>query len=160
MSERIAPEPIRPPAESRLQAFLRFGVIGLGLGLIGSAAFIIPEQQPANAVTKVFSEARAVLLTFRVEHGAWPPDGGLASRPVEGRGPRLRTLLTECPLAGTWRFVGVKAGGPAIVFTPAVPGQPYERCLRLADTWIDDGDPAAGDLVVGPGRARLRLSAE
>ena len=31
MSERIAPEPIRPPAESRLRAALRFGVIGLAL---------------------------------------------------------------------------------------------------------------------------------
>ena len=52
------------------------------------------------------------------------------------------------------------AGAPAILFTPAEPGQAYERCLRLVDTWIDDGDPAAGDFVVGPDYARLRLSAE
>ena len=160
MSERIAPEPIRPPAESRLRAALRFGVVGLALGLIGSALYIIPEQSPANAGTKVFSEGRAVLLTARVERGVWPPDGELASFPVEGRGLRLRTLLTECPLAGTWRFVGVKAGGPAIVFTPAEPGQPYERALRLVDKWLDDGEPATGDLVIGPDRARLRLSVE
>jgi hypothetical protein len=160
MSERIAPEPIRPPAESRLRAALRFGVIGLGLGLIGSAIFIIPQQRPANGVTKVFSEARAVLLTARVERGVWPPDGELPAMLGEGRAPRLRALLAECPLAGTWRFVGVKTGGPAIIFTPAETGQPYERCLRLVDTWLDDGDPATGDLVIGPERARLRLSVE
>mgnify|MGYP007083874951 CR=1 FL=1 len=120
MSERIAPEPIRPPAESRRRAALRFGVIGLGLGLIGSAIFIIPGQRPANAVTKVFAEARAVLLTARVERGVWPPDGELPAMLGEGRAPRLRALLAECPLAGTWRFVGVKTGGPAIIFTPGL----------------------------------------
>ena len=159
MSEQIAPAPIRPPAESRPRAFLRFGVIGLGLGLVGAAAFVIPQQRPANAVTKVFAEARAVLLTTRVERGAWPPDGDLAALPAEGRGPRLRTLLAECPLAGTWRFVSDKAGA-AVVFTPAEPGLAYERCLRLVDAWMDDGAAATGDLVVGPDRARLRLSAE
>jgi hypothetical protein len=117
-------------------------------------------RSPANGVTKVFSEARAVLLTARVERGVWPPDGEFPAMLGEGRAPRLRALLAECPLAGTWRFVGVKTGGPAIIFTPAETGQPYERCLRLVDTWLDDGDPATGDLVIGPERARLRLSVE
>ena len=160
MSERIAPESIHPPAESRLRAALSFGVIGLGLGLIGAAVLIIPQQRPANAVTKVFAEARAILLTSRVERGVWPPDGEFPAMLGEGRAPRLRALLAECPLAGTWRFVGVKAGGPALIFTPAEAGQRYERCLRLVDTWLDDGDPAAGDLTVGRDRARLRLSVE
>ncbi len=160
MSERIAPEPVRPPAESRRRAGLKVGVLGLGLGLLGASLLIIPQQMPANAVLKVFAEARVVLLTSRVEVGAWPPDGEFPAMLGAGRAPRLRTLLAECPLAGTWRFVGVKTGGPALVFTPAEPGQPYERCLRLVDTWIDDGDPAAGDLVVGPDRAWLRLSVE
>ena len=160
MSGHIAPETIRPPAESRLQAGLKVGVIGLGLGLFGAAIFIVPQQRPANAVLKVFAEARAVLLTARVESGVWPPDGEFPAMLGEGRAPRLRRLLAECPLAGSWRFVGVKTGGPALVFTPAEPGQPYERCLRLVDAWLDDGDPAGGDLVIGPGRAGLRLSAE
>jgi hypothetical protein len=72
---------------------------------------------------------------------------------------RLGVLITACPLAGNWRFAGAKGAG-AVIFTPAEPGLAYERCLRLVDTWIDDGDPAAGDFVVGPEYARLRLSAE
>jgi hypothetical protein len=100
------------------------------------------------------------LLTSRVERGVWPPDGEFPGMLGEGHAPRLRALIAECPLAGTWRFVGVKTGGPALVFTPAETGLPYERCLRLVDAWLDDGEPATGDLVVDPDRARLRLSAE
>jgi len=161
MSERPVSEPLRPPAESRLRAGLKVGVLGLALGLFGAGLFIIPQQSRANAVNLVFSEARAVVLTARVDRGAWPPDAELSALPVGARGPRLRTLLAECPLPGGWRFVnGRGAGGPAIVFTPAEPGPAYERCLRLVDAWLDDGDPATGDLVVGSDRARLRLSAE
>ncbi len=163
MSVSPAAKPLHPPAETRLRAGLKVGVIGLGLGLglLGATLFIIPDQMPANAVLKVFAEARAGLLTERFEREAWPADAELTVAVGPERAPRLRALIEACPLAGTWRFAGVKsAGAVAIVFTPAEPGQAYERCLRLVDTWIDDGDPAAGDFVVGPEYARLRLSAE
>jgi hypothetical protein len=160
MSASIAPEPIRPPADSHLRAGAKIGLTGLALGLFGAALFIIPDQQPANAVTKVFAEARAIVLTSRLESGGWPADGELPAMLGAGRAPRLRTLIADCPLTGTWRFVGAKTGGPAIVFTPAATGQPYERCLRLVDKWLDDGDGATGELVIGPDRARLRLTAE
>lgn len=161
MSDRIAPAPIQPPAEGRSSAGFKMAVIGLFLGLLSAGLLIIPQQRPANGVNKVFAEARAVVLTARLERGAWPPDGDPAGMLDAARTRRLRELLAACPLAGAWRFVGGKAqGGPAIVFTPAEAGQPYERCLRVVDTWLDDGDPAAGDLLVGPDRARLRLSAE
>lgn len=160
MSERPVSAPLRPPAEGRLRAGLKLGVLGLASGLFGAGLFIIPQQSRANAVNRVFSEARAVVLTARVDRGAWPSDGELSALPVGPRGPRLAKLLAECPLPGGWRFVARAAGGPAIIFTPAEPGPAYARCLRLVDGWIDDGDPATGDLVVGPDRARLRLSAE
>lgn len=161
MSDRIAPAPLQPPAEGWLSAGAKTGVIGLFLGLLGAGLFVIPHQQPANGVTKVFAEARAVVLTARLERSNWPQDGELAAFTAEGKAPRLRTLLAECPLAGEWRFVSGKAqGGPAIVFTPAETGRAFERCLRVVDSWIDDGEPATGDLTVGPDRARLRLSAE
>jgi hypothetical protein len=161
MSESIAPAPIQPPAEGCLSAGAKTGVIGLFLGLLGAGLLIIPQQRPANAVNKVFVEARAVVLTARVERGNWPLDGELSALAAAGKASRLRALLADCPLPGGWRFVSGKAqGGPAIVFTPAETGQAYERCLRLVDAWIDDGDPATGDLIVGPDRARLRLSAE
>jgi hypothetical protein len=161
MSASIAPEPIRPPAESRLRAGAKVGLTGLALGLFGAAFYIIPDQRPANAVTKVFAEARAIVLTARLERGVWPADGDPTQVLDEPRTRRLRALIAECPLAGAWRLeTGKAAGGPAIVFTPAATGQPYERCLRLVDKWLDDGEPAAGELVVGPDRARLRLSAE
>ena len=159
MSVSPAAQPLHPPTETRLRAGLKVGVIGLGLGLLGATLFIIPQQRPANAVLKVFAEARAGLLTERFEREAWPADAELTAAVGAGRAPRLRALIAECPVAGTWRFTGTK-GAAAIIFTPAEPGQAYERCLRLVDEWIDDGDPAAGDLVVGPDQARLRFSAE
>jgi hypothetical protein len=152
---------MQPPAEGRLSAGAKTGVIGLFLGLLGAGLLIIPQQRPANAVNKVFAEARAVVLSARLERSNWPQDGDLSAFTAEGKAVRLRTLLAECPLPGSWRFVSGKAqGGPAIVFTPAETGQPFERCMRVVDSWIDDGDPATGDLIVGPDRARLRLSAE
>jgi hypothetical protein len=161
MSASIAPEPIRPPADSHLRAGAKIGLTGLALGLFGAAFFIIPDQQPANAVTKVFAEARVIVLTARLESGGWPADGDPTRVLDEPRTRRLRTLIAECPLPGGWRVEGSKAvGGPAIVFTPAATGQPYERCLRLVDKWLDDGDGATGELVIGPDRARLRLTAE
>ena len=161
MPARPAVQPLRPPAESLLRAGLRAGVLGLGLGLFGAALFIIPQQRPANAVLKVFSEARGALLSERSESRDWPADGELAASLGAARARRIHRLITECPLEGAWRFAGAKAtGGPMIVFTPAEPGLAYERCLRLVDAWIDDGDPAAGDFVVAADQARLRLSAE
>jgi hypothetical protein len=159
MSVSPAAKPLHPPTETRLRAGLKIGVIGLGLGLLGASLFIIPQQMPANAVLKVFAEARAGLLTERVEREAWPADAELTAALGPERARRLGVLITACPLAGNWRFAGAKGAG-AIIFTPAEPGLAYERCLRLVDTWIDDGDPAAGDFVVGPEYARLRLSAE
>ncbi len=161
MSVSPPPAPLRPPVESRLRTGLKLGVIGLTLGLLGPALFIIPQQQPANRVLKVFSEARAFLLTERFEHEAWPADGELAAGLGEARARRVRFLIAECPRAGAWRLEGAREpDGPAIVFTPAEPGQAFERCLRLVDDWIDDGEPADGDFRFGPDRARLRLSAE
>jgi len=161
MSVSPAAKPLHPPTETRLRAGLKIGVIGLGLGLLGASLYIIPQQIPANAVLKVFAEARTGLLTERFEREAWPADAELTAALGPERARRLRVIITECPVAGTWRFAGAKAAGsPVIIFTPAEPGQAYERCLRLVDTWIDDGDPAAGDFVVGPDYARLRLSAE
>ena len=152
---------MQPPAEGRLSAGAKTGVIGLFLGLLGAGLFVIPHQQPANGVTKVFAEARAVVLTARLERSNWPQDGDPSGALDPDRTRRLRTLLAECPLAGEWCFVSGKAqGGPAIVFTPAEPGQAFERCLRVVDSWIDDGELATGDLTAGPDRARLRLSAE
>ena len=161
MSASLAPEPLRPPAESRLRAGLKIGLVGLGLGLLAAGLLIIPQQRPAAAVGKVFAEARAALLTERFEREAWPADAELAAALGDERGRRLRALIAECPLAGAWRFEGAKSpDGPAVVFTPAETGKAYDRCLRLVDAWLDDGDPATGDLILGPGRARLRLSAE
>lgn len=161
MSASPAAKPLHPPTETRLRAGLKVGVIGLGLGLIGATLRMIPQQAPANAVLKVFAEARTGLLTEHFEREAWPADGDLAGALGPARAPRLRELIAACPLAGAWRFAGVKtAGEPAILFTPAEPGQSYERCLRLVDAWIDDGDPDAGDFRVRPDGARLRLSAE
>jgi len=161
VSASPAAQPLHPPLESRLWAGLKVGIIGLGLGLFGATLFMIPQQAPANAVLKVFAEARAGLLTEHFEREAWPADGELAGVLGPERGRRLRGLIAACPLAGTWRFAGPGiAGGPAILFTPAEPGQAYERCLRLVDEWIDDGAPAAGDFRVRPDGARLRLSAE
>jgi hypothetical protein len=155
-----SPQPLfQPPAEGRLSAGAKTGVVGLFLGLLAAGLLIIPQQRPANAVNKVFAEARAIVLTARLERGNWPPDAELAAFTAEGKAPRLAPA-GGCPLPGAWRFVNGKAqGGPAIVFTPAEAGQAFER-LRVVDAWIDDGDPATGDLIVGPDRARLRLSAE
>ena len=161
MSASPAPAPLRPPAESRLRVGLKLGVVGLTLGLLLAALFIIPHQRPANHVLKVFSEARAALLTQRFEHAAWPADGELVAGLSETRARRLGVLIAECPLEGAWRLEGTKSpSGPAIVFTPAEPGVAFERCLRLVDEWIDDGEPAAGEFRFGPDRAQLRLSAE
>ena len=77
MSVSPAAKPLHPPAETRLRAGLKVGVIGLGLGLLGATLFIIPDQMPANAVLKVFAEARAGLLTERFEREAWPADAEL-----------------------------------------------------------------------------------
>jgi hypothetical protein len=77
MSASPAAKPVYPPTETRLRAGLKIGVIGLGLGLLGTSLFIIPQQMSANAVLKVFAEARIGLLTERFEREAWPADAEL-----------------------------------------------------------------------------------
>jgi hypothetical protein len=116
---------------------------------------------PANAVLKVFAEARTGLLTERFEREAWPADAELTAALGPERARRLRVIITECQVPGKWLFEPKSAtGGPAVLFTPAEAGRSYERAFGVVDGWLDDGKAETGDLLIRADGASLRLSAE
>ncbi len=157
-------EAVRGPLRPLWATALRRGFVGLLVGLAVALVFAVFDHRKANSVSKVFVQARVILLQYQVEKGAWPKDFDLNAPGDQFGGfsfDLLNDALGKCDLAGKWAFVAKSAaGGPAIVFTPAEPDRAFRRVLGAVDHWLDDGDAATGDLRVGEGDASLRLSAE
>jgi hypothetical protein len=155
---------LRPPATTARAEGVKFGLIGLGLGLTIALVFIMIDQRKASVAAPVFSRARTILLFYQAEKGAWPKDFDLAAPGEQFAGFKLQSLteaLAGCELPGKWSFVARTAEGwPAIVFTPAETGASHERIFGVVDDWLDDGKPEAGELRVRPDAALLRLTAE
>jgi hypothetical protein len=155
---------LRAPTGPLWGPAVRFGLIGLTLGLLIAAVFVVIDQLKANSVSPGFVQARIVVLQYQAEKGVWPKDCDLSAPGEQFAGFRLTALsaaLAKCEVPGSWAFSARSAAGfPAIVFTPSAPGRSFERTLRVVDGWIDDGSAATGEMRVGPAAATLRLSAE
>ena len=166
MSEATATPPpiVRPPASSRREASLRFGGLGLLVGLLIASVLIIWDQRPAGALTHTFTCAREALLHQQLLRQAWPAEGALTPGRADLVHPRFNAFhaaVARCPVAGVWSFrAKTGEGGPVITFEPAEPGRAFERVMGVVDRWMDDGQPAKGDLRYGPAGASLKLSPE
>lgn len=158
------PEAVRAPLRPLWATALRRGFVGLLVGLAVALVVVVLDHRKANSVSKVFVQARVILLQYQVEKGAWPKDFDLNAPGDQFGGfsfDLLNDALGKCDLAGKWAFVAKSAaGGPAIVFTPAEPDRAFRRVLGAVDRWLDDGDVATGEMRVRDGDALLRLSAE
>jgi len=123
-------------------------VLGFLLALVFAFVLTSKDTLAAERVTAVFRAARAPLLKYRVEKGAWPADFDLARPPVGLQAYDFQTAtqapLEKCGVAGSWRFTAAGKGKPALVFTPAETGGPARRVLAAVDAQLDDGRPAAG----------------
>ena len=118
------------------------------LALVGAFVLTGKDTLAAEGVSTVFRAARAPLLQYRAEKGAWPADFELAQPPetLQPYGFRATTVapLEKCGVAGTWRFTAAGKGKPALVFTPAEADGSSQRVLAAVDAQLDDGQVAAG----------------
>ncbi len=155
---------LRPLAEPTWSAAGKLALFGAGLGLVYVATLFINDQTKAYSVSPVFAKARTLLLFYQAEKGAWPKDFDLNRAEAALPGFNLAALneaLAQCELPGTWTFVTqTPEGWPAVVFTPAEGGAPFERTLGVVDGWVDDGNLASGDLRVRADVAQFKLTAE
>lgn len=155
---------LRVPLEPLWLAAVRRGFWGLLIGLAVALVFVVLDHRKANSVSQVCMQARIIFLQYHAEKGEWPQGGDLPPPAGQFGGFNLEPLtaaVAKCQVPGTWAFApSAAAGGPAIVFTPAEPGRSYERAFGVVDGWLDDGNAEAGDLLVRPVDALLRLSAE
>ena len=122
--------------------------LGFVLALVYAFVLAGKDTLAAEGVAAVFRAARAPLLQYRAEQGAWPADFDLA-RPPESLQPygfraATQAHLEKCGVAGAWRFTAAGKGKPALVFTPAEAGGSAQRILAAVDAQLDDGQPAAG----------------
>jgi hypothetical protein len=158
------PEPLRAPLRPLWATALGRGLLGLLLGLVVALVFVVLDHRKANTVSKVFIQARVIVLQYQGEKGAWPKDFDLSAPGDQFGGFKLEPLLdalAKSAVPGKWAFVAKPSDGvPSVVFTPAEPDRGFRRVLDAVDHWLDDGDPATGDLRVREGEAVLRLSAE
>jgi hypothetical protein len=155
---------VRLPFESLGRRLARFGLLGLGLGLAVAWGVVLLDRRTARTVSPVCVEARALLLRYHAEKGAWPREVDLATPGDQFAGYRLERLaaaLEACALPGRWTFVRRSVdGGPAIVFTPAESSGASGRVFAAVDAWIDDDAAGAGLLRVRDGVATFRLTDE
>jgi hypothetical protein len=145
------PQILQAPASPLWYHATLYATLGLALGL-GYAFFVVGKDTlAADGVTTVCRAARAPLLLYRAEKGAWPEDFDLAKPPaaVDAYGFRAAVAphLEKCAVAGAWRFttaLPAAQGKPTLVFTPAEAGSSTRRVLGAVDARLDDGQPAAG----------------
>jgi len=158
------PEILRAPFAPLWLSAGRLGLWGLLCGLLVALVFVVLDHRKANSVSAVCMQARIIFLQYQAEKGEWPKDCDLAAPGGQFGGFNLAPLTTavaRCEVPGKWVFQAKSpSGGPAVVFTPAEAGRPFERAFGVVDGWVDDGDAATGDLLVRDAVALLRLSAE
>ncbi len=123
-------------------------VLGLALALVGAFVLTSKDTLAAEGVSTVFRAARAPLLQYRAEKGAWPADFDFAQAPESlqpyGFAAATAAPLGKCGVAGAWRFTAAGKGKPALVFVPGEAGGSATRILAAVDAQLDDGQVAAG----------------
>jgi 4-hydroxy-tetrahydrodipicolinate reductase len=123
-----------------------YAALGLALGLGYAFLVVSKDTLAADGVTEVYRAARASLLHYRAEKGAWPEDFDLAKAPeaVAAYGFRgaVAPLLEKCAVPGAWRFttaLPAAKGKPTLVFTPAEAG----KALVIGTTGHSESEKAA-----------------
>ena len=158
-------EPIlHAPMESLGYHVLLCAAGGAILGLLIAFGFVVKSHLDANAVSEVFRTARASLLVYRVEKGAWPENFNFSKPPVDlatrGFTP-VRTALAKAQLEGEWLFEKKGPDGkPAVLFRLGRKDQDDERVLRIVDSRLDDGRVGTGIMRLKDGVASLTLGDE
>jgi hypothetical protein len=139
----------------------------LALGLLIAFGFVLRDHFQADGMTLVYREARAPLIQYRLEKGAWPAKFDFRVPPADlaafGFTKVVQPALDKAPVNGSWSFTPDSATGkgiPAVVFTPSTPDASSQRILLVVDDRLDDGDAAKGLFRVSETEAAFTLKAE
>lgn len=146
---------------------MMWSIGGLVLGLIIAFALVLLDHFKVDGMTLVYREARAPLIQYRLEKGAWPAKFDFRVPPAElaafGFTKVVQPALDKASLNGIWSFEQDSAlgkGVPAIVFTPSSPDLSSQRILLVVDSRLDDGEPAKGRFRVTETAAAFTLKDE
>jgi hypothetical protein len=166
-AESNVPKVLLAPTSPLWYHALMTALGGVVLGLLIAFGFVLRDHFQADAMTHAFRVARAPLIQYRLEKGAWPAKFDFRAPPADltafGFAANVQPALDKATVNGAWTFSPDGPGGkgvPAIVFTPSVPDSSSHRILLVVDGRLDDGDGAKGGFRVTETEAAFTLKAE
>lgn len=166
-SENKVPQILLAPASPLWYHAMMWAIGGLALGLLIAFGFVLRDHFQADGMTHVYREARAPLIQYRLEKGAWPAKFDFRVPPADlaafGFTKVVQPALDKAPVNGSWSFTPDSPAGkgiPAVVFTPSTPDASSQRILLVVDDRLDDGDGAKGLFRVSETEAAFTLKSE
>ncbi len=161
------PKVLQAPTSPLWYHAMMWSLGGLALGLIIAFTCVLLDHFKADSMTLVYREARAPLIQYRLEKGAWPAKFDFRVPPAElaafGFTKAVEPALDKASLNGGWSFeqdTALGKGVPAIVFTPSSPDLATHRILLVVDSRLDDGEPTKGRFRVTKTAAAFTLKDE
>ncbi len=166
-SENKVPQILLAPASPLWYHAMMWAIGGLSLGLLIAFGFVLRDHFQADGMTLVFREARAPLIQYRLEKGAWPAKFDFRAPPADlvafGFTKVVQPALDKAPVNGSWNFTPDGPAGkgvPAVVFAPYTPDASSQRIMLVVDDRLDDGDGAKGLFRISETEAAFTLKAE
>jgi hypothetical protein len=166
-SETKVPQVLLAPASPLWYHAMMCALGGLILGLLIAFGFVLRDHFQADGMTLVYREARAPLIQYRLEKGAWPAKFDFRVPPADlaafGFTKVVQPALDKASVNGTWTFTPDGPAGkgvPAVVFTPSSPDASTQRILLVVDGRLDDGEPTKGLFRVSETAAAFTVKAE
>lgn len=166
-SETKVPKILLAPTSPLWYHATVWAVGGLTLGLLVAFGFILRDHFQADSMVLVYRDARAPLIQYRLEKGAWPAKFDFRVPPADlaafGFAKVVQPALDKASVNGTWSFTPDSPAGkgiPAVVFAASTPDTSSLRILLVVDGRLDDGDGAKGIFRVSETEAAFTLKAE
>lgn len=166
-AESNVPKVLIAPSSPLWYHALMAALVAAVLGLLVAFGFVLRDHFQADAVTQAYRVARAPLIQYRLEKGAWPAKFDFRAPPPDvaafGFAAAVQPSLDKVAVTGTWTFTPDGPGGkgvPAVVFAPSAPDAASHRTLLVVDGRLDDGDAAKGGFRVTETEAAFTLKAE
>jgi len=166
-SENKVPQILLAPASPLWYHAMMWAIGGLSLGLLIAFGFVLRDHFQADGMTLVFREARAPLIQYRLEKGAWPAKFDFRAPPADlvafGFTKVVQPALDKAPVNGSWNFTPDGPAGkgvPAVVFAPYTPDASSQRIMLVVDDRLDDGDGAKGLFRISETEAAFTLKSE
>jgi len=166
-SENKVPKILLAPTSPLWYHAMMCSIGGLTLGLLIAFGFVLRDHFQADSMALVYREARAPLIQYRLEKGAWPAKFDFRVPPADlatfGFTKAVQPALDKASVNGSWSFTPDSPAGkgiPAVVFAASTPDASSQRILLVVDGRLDDGDGAKGVFRVSETEAAFTLKAE